>query len=62
MHIVLSTHREIRMDLNQKKLVSQEYCTGFVDCRHKNSQTSYHNVCANGYWKMLGGAMLKVES
>ena len=27
------------MDLNQKTLVSQEYCTGFVDCRHTESQT-----------------------
>ena len=48
------------MDLNQKALVSQEYCTGFVDCRHTNSQTSYHTVLSTGYWKKLGGAMLKV--
>ena len=50
------------MDLNQKTLVSKEYCTEFVDCRHTNSWTSYHTVCTTGYWKMLGGAMLKVES
>ena len=27
------------MDLNQKTLVSQEYCTGVVDCRCTNLQT-----------------------
>ena len=61
MHIVLSIHREMRMDLNQNTVVSQEYCTGFVDCRHINSRTSYHTVCATGYWKKLGGTMLKVK-
>ena len=35
----VSIHREMRMDLNQKTLVSQEYCTGFVDCRHTNSRS-----------------------
>ena len=39
-HIVLSIHREMRMDLNQKTLVSHEYFTGFVDCRHINSRTT----------------------
>ena len=28
------------MDLSKKILVSQEYCTGFVDCRHTNSRAS----------------------
>ena len=60
LHIVLSTRRE--MDLNQKTLVSQEYCTGFVDCRHTNSQTSYHTICTTGYWEKLGGPMLEAES
>ena len=55
------------MDLNQKKLVSQEYCTGFVDCRCTNSQTSYRTMCTTGYWKKLGGgggggAILKAQS
>ena len=60
------------MDLNQKTLVSQGYCTGFVDCRHTNSQTSYHTVCTASYWKSFGGegggggggggATLKAES
>jgi len=43
------------MDLNQKTLVSHGYCTGFVDCRHTNSQTSYHTVCTASYWKSFGG-------
>ena len=47
-HIVVSIHREMRMDLNKKTLVSQEYCTGFVDCRHTNLRTSYHTLCATG--------------
>ena len=33
------------MDLNQKNLVSQEYCAGFVVSRCTNSWTSYHTVC-----------------
>ena len=28
-------YREMRMDLSKKILVSHEYCTGFLDCRHK---------------------------
>ena len=47
------TRREMRMDLNQKKLVSQEYCTGFVDRRCTNSRTSYHTVCS--CWQLEKG-------
>ena len=46
-------HRELRMDLNQKTLVREEYCTAFVDCRHTNSQTSYHTVCTTDVQKKL---------
>ena len=45
----------MRRNLNQKTLVSQEYCTGFVDCRYTNLWTSYHNVSTTGYWKRLVG-------
>ena len=50
------------MDLNQKTLVSQEDCTGFVDCKHTNSRTSYNTVCTTGYWKKLGIAIMKAQS
>ena len=40
MHIVLFILSERTMDLNQKTLVSQEYCTEFVDSRHRNLRTS----------------------
>ena len=51
MHIVLSIHREMRMDLNLKTLVSLEYCIGFVDFRCTNSRTSYHAVCTTGCYR-----------
>ena len=40
---------------HKNTLVSQEYRIGFVDCRHANLQTSYHTLCATGYWKKLDG-------
>ena len=43
------------MDLNQKTLVSQKYCTEFVDCSHINSQTSYHTFVLLTTGKGLGG-------
>ena len=54
--LVLSVHSEMSMDLNQKTLVSQECCIGFVDCRRTNLQTIYHPICTTGYWKKLGVA------
>ena len=41
------------MDLNQKTLVSHEYFTEFVECRHTESQTSYHTVCTTDVQKEL---------
>ena len=61
MHIVLSTHRAMRMDLNQKTMVSQGYCTWFVNCRHTNLQTGCHTICTNGYWKKLGMRLLMAK-
>ena len=63
MHLLVpSTHRKMRMNLNWKTLVRQKYCTECVDFRCTNLQTSYHTFCTAGYWKKLGGAILKVES